>query len=374
MDQKRTSNMDVRRANRNRIYRAVYQRGGISRPEIVHSLGISVPTVIQNVKSLLAEGLIREDGSLKSTGGRKAAALSCVKDARLAVGVEITRNHIGAVVITMDGAVLKGKRIRTPFAPDDAYGRLMGVVVERVVADSGVDPRRILGAGISLPGILSADGALFNTDVLPAKNYRTETLGKVLAMPCVYLNDANAAGIAEMWGSDPSWNFIYLSLSNSVGGAILWGGKLNTGDNQRAGEFGHICLDRNGPKCYCGQRGCLYAYCNAANLSNLTGGELAEFFRRLDAGDTGMWKVWDEYLDHLARAVNILRMAFDCEVVTGGYVGAYMEKHVGLLRDRVAKLDSFGANGDYVKVCRRRTEASAVGAALVHIDRFIRGI
>jgi predicted NBD/HSP70 family sugar kinase len=366
--------MDVRRANRNRIYRAVYRNRGISRPELVHSLGISIPTVIQNIKSLLADGLVKEDGILESTGGRKAAALSCVTDARLAVGVEITANHIGTVVVNMDGTVLKAGRIRIPFAPDRGYARIMGELVENTMADARVDPARILGAGIALPGILSADGSLFSTDVFPAKNYRTSVLGDVLSMPCVYLNDANAAGIAEMWGGEPGGNFVYLSLSNSVGGAIIVDGKVNVGDNQRAGEFGHISLDANGRACYCGQKGCLYAYCNATRLSNLTGGELAEFFRLLDTGDAQALEIWDEYLARLAAAVNILRVAFDCEVVVGGYVGAHMEKYAADLLARAARLNSFEKNGDYVKICRRRTEASAAGAALVHIGKFIAGI
>jgi hypothetical protein len=51
-----------------------------------------------------------------------------------------------------------------------------------------------------------------------------------------------------------------------------------------------------------------------------------------------------------------------------------MEKYADSLRARAAGLNSFEANGDYVKICRRRTEASAVGAALVYIDRFIREV
>ncbi len=213
MEQQRASNIDVRRANRNRIYRAINARGAVSRPELVHSLGISIPTVIQNIKSLIADGLVKEEGSLESTGGRKAALLSCVHNARFAVGVEITSNHIGAVLVNMEGTVLRVGRLRVRFAPDADYARIAGNLVEEVIDGSGVDPARILGAGISLPGILSADASLFNTDVLPARNYRTSTLGDVLGLPCVYVNDANAAGFAEMWGSDSGRNFVYLSLS-----------------------------------------------------------------------------------------------------------------------------------------------------------------
>ncbi|MDR2946592.1 MAG: sugar kinase, partial [Candidatus Adiutrix sp.] len=91
-------------------------------------------------------------------------------------------------------------------------------------------------------------------------------------------------------------------------------------------------------------------------------------------GDAPSRKVWDKYLTDLAAAVNMLRMTFDCEVVVGGYVGAYMEPHIGELRKRAAALNSFEADGGYIKICRRRTAASAAGAALLHIDAFIKTI
>ena len=371
---KPVNSQDVRRANRNRIYRFIHSHPGTSRPELVQRMEMSLPTVMQNVKSLFEQGLVKEDGSLESTGGRKAVALTCVRDARLSVGVEITRNHVGVVVVNMEGAVLAGARHRIPFSPDAAYAKRVGRAVEKLVASSGADPASILGAGVSLPGILSADGSVFNTSVLPAVEYATRTIGDALPYPAVYLNDANAAGIAEMWDASPGKSFVYLSLSNSVGGAIIWNSRLHPGDNQRGGEFGHITVQPDGRRCYCGQVGCLDAYCAAFLLSDRADGSLDEFFRLVDDGDRKLGAAWDEYMTYLARAVNILRMAFDCEVVVGGYVGAYMERHIEDLRRRVSVLNTFERYGDYVKVCRRRTEASAVGAALVHIERFIQDI
>ncbi|MCC8167502.1 MAG: winged helix-turn-helix domain-containing protein, partial [Planctomycetes bacterium] len=56
--------IDVKRANRNRIYRYIYANPGTSRPELVHRLEMSLPTVMQNVKSLFEQGLVKEDGAL----------------------------------------------------------------------------------------------------------------------------------------------------------------------------------------------------------------------------------------------------------------------------------------------------------------------
>ncbi|MCD8141301.1 MAG: ROK family transcriptional regulator [Planctomycetaceae bacterium] len=370
-----TNSIDVKRANRNRIFRYIYDNPGSSRPELVQRLEMSLPTVMQNVKSLFEQGLVKEDGNLDSTGGRKAVALTCVKEARTSIGVEITRNHIGVVIINMDGAVLQGVRHRIPFSPDECYAATLGAIVDDLVASSGVDPDAILGAGVSLPGFISADGSVFRTTILPGSlHYPTHLLGDAIGRPTVYVNDANAAGIAEMWDSPPGQRFVYLSLSNSVGGAIVSNGGMEIGDNERAGEFGHITVEYGGNPCYCGQRGCLNAYCSASILADRTGGNLGQFFETLQAGDTDAQAAWNRYLDYLARAVNVLRMVFDCEVVLGGYVGAYMESHIDGLRQRVAELDSHEKSGAYARVCTRHTEASAVGAALVHIENFIRNI
>lgn len=366
------NSIDIRKVNRNRIYRFIYNHPGTSRPELVQRLEMSLPTVMQNVKSLFGEGLVRENGSLESTGGRKAVALSCVKEARLSIGVEITRNHVGVVIINIDGEVVKSVRHRVPFTPDEAFAGTLGGMVRDLLASAKVDTGRVLGAGVSLPGFLSADGGLFRTTVLPgALHYETRLLGDAIGFPAIYANDANAAAIAEMWGAPQGKSFVYLSLSNTVGGAIVMNSHLELGDNQRAGEFGHIAVEYGGTPCYCGQRGCLDAYCAASLLSERADGNLEKFFARLEDGDSAATKAWNTYMDYLARAVNVLRMTFDCEVVVGGYVGALMEKHVGELRRRVAQLDSHEKSGSYVNVCRRRTEASAVGAALMHIVRFI---
>ncbi|MCC8116154.1 MAG: ROK family transcriptional regulator [Planctomycetes bacterium] len=364
--------IDVKRANRNRIYRYIYENPGTSRPELVQRLEMSLPTVMQNVKSLFEQGLVNEDGALESTGGRKAVALSCVKEARFALGVEITRNHLGIVLIDMDANVVKSFRTRFTFEPDEAYARLGGRYARDLVAESGIDAGAILGAGVSLPGIVSADGNVLRTTVLPGcLRYETHILGDALGLPAVYLNDANAAGIAEMWDAPPGRRFAYLSLSNTVGGAIITGSGVEIGDNQRAGEFGHIPVEYEGRDCYCGQKGCLDAYCAAHLLAEHAKGDLGSFFAKLRYGHADLRAVWESYLDYLARAINVIRMAFDCEVVVGGYVGAHMEEHIDDLRLRVARLGSHEKSGDYVTVCTRRTEASAVGAALVHIENFI---
>lgn len=372
MSQERTNSANLKKVNSNRIFKLIYQKGIISKPEIAYQLGVSLPTVMQNVKSLQDDGLVEEDGVLDSTGGRKAVALTCVKNARMAIGVDITRNHISVVLVNLDGAIVESIREKIPYEDNVEYAKKLGTIVNRFIEQSKVNPEKILGMGVSVPGILSNDQQiLIDSHVLQIKNVRCSNLVKFCSFPSIFCNDANAAGTAEMWNKESLESCVYLSLSDSVGGAILLENKLFQGENQRGGEFGHITIERGGRRCYCGKKGCLDSYCAASVLSDLTGGNLSDFFKLLREGDPKIVTAWDDYLDYLATAVNNLRMSFDCSVILGGYVGAYMEDYVVDLRKRAAKLNTFEEDGNYIKVCCYRTEAAAVGAALMHIAPFI---
>lgn len=143
------------------------------------------------------------------------------------------------------------------------------------------------------------------------------------------------------------------------------------GNNWRSGEFGHMVIHPEGKTCYCGKQGCLDAYCSAQNLAELEGGNLRAFFEKMESGREDYRQIWDGYLKDLAVAVDNLRMCFDCEVVVGGYVGNYMEPYIGRLKALVAEKNIFGGSGEYVRVCRCREEASAYGAALYQIEKYI---
>ena len=121
MASKKITNMEVKRKNRNRIYRYVRKSGIVSNPDIAYELKLSLPTVTQNTKELIELGLIKENGELESTGGRKAKALAIEADFRLAAGVDITKNHIGLILTNLAGEILRYERIYYPFCRSEEY-------------------------------------------------------------------------------------------------------------------------------------------------------------------------------------------------------------------------------------------------------------
>jgi len=386
-----TNNLEVKQLNRNRVFRYVNSVEKTSMPEISAALGISVPTVLTIVNELKKAGVIREVGELESNGGRKAKAIASVKDIRFAIGLDITRNHVGIVYTDLSGKALRHERIHKPFRYEKDYFREVAEIVDRFIEESHVSKERVLGIGVSVPGIIDEQKALITkSHALRIHNVPCDELTEFMPLPCELINDANAAMIAEGRRNKRNDNMVYLSLSNTVGGAVVFYSGIENnnmrelqnsnvvnmyqGDNWRSCEFGHMVIHPGGERCYCGKEGCLDAYCSALKLADETDGILESFFHKMEAGDERLRRIWDEYLDNLAIAVDNLRMSFDCGLILGGYVGSNMEPYIQELRRKVAERNIFENDGTYVYACRYQKEASALGAAIHEMEKYINTI
>lgn len=372
MDKKQATNMEVKKNNRNRVFRYLCRNGIVSNPDISYELKMSLPTVTQITKELIENGLVKENGSLESTGGRRAKALSVAANARQAVGLDITKNHISLALIDLIGNILKYERVFQPFSNKEEYYRDVNKKLETFLDESGARRESILGIGISFPGIIDlARQMVADSHILGLSSLPFESVGRFFSYPCSFLNDANAGAYAEGIHAEGPGRFFYLSLSNTVGGAIFSGGRLEQGGNFRCGEVGHMTVIPDGKECYCGKRGCLDAYCSAKLLSDAADGKLEKFFEGLEQGETVFGGMWEEYTSYLSIAVNNIHMVLDCEIILGGYVGSYIETHIKEVQDKTARRNTFAEGGGFVKACRYKVGAAALGAALEVIERFI---
>ena len=94
--------------------------------ELSQRLALSWPTILQNVKELVELGLVQEVGQYESTGGRKAKAYAPVREARLAIGLDLTGNHVSVVLVDLSGQVVRYQRKSRPFSLDSAYLQGLG--------------------------------------------------------------------------------------------------------------------------------------------------------------------------------------------------------------------------------------------------------
>ncbi|MEY8412450.1 ROK family protein [Lachnospiraceae bacterium 62-26] len=369
---------EIKTKNRQIIYNHIRKRGSVSKQEIVVEMQLSLPTVTTNLDFLKKQGLIDTSGKIRNTGGRNATAFTYVKNARMAIGIDITANHITAVAVNLSGDIVSMDRRRIDFnLEDDAYLREIGEVVECVKKDAFIADENLLGVGISVQSLISDDGEEITYGMaLNFAKKRREEIALYVPYRNRLIHDSYAAGYRETWTNRDFQNAFYISLSNSVGGSVVIDDAIYEGNTHKGGEIGHMAVvPQGGEVCYCGRRGCFDTVCRAGRLTCCTDGSVEEFFRILEEGDETAVRLWDEYLDHLSMAIHNVRMLFDGMVILGGYVGAHVGKYMDDICRRVDERNPFGDRAkDYLVECQYKVEASAAGAALFYIDEFLDNI
>ena len=362
---------DKKTITRSRILNYVINNQITSKAEVSKNLNLSMPTVLSNINDLIAKGIIIETGEYESTGGRKAKSIGINPSYRYSVGIVITANHVGIVLVNLKYEIVKFRRVRMKFSPDASYCQDLSVLTSEFLKDTEYQDR-ILGIGISIPGIISQKAhLLIKSHALQLENYSLSFLEQAFDLPVYFEIDANAAMMAE--DMNRYKNAIYLSLNNTLGGAFCIGGKLFQGENQKAGEFGHMILVPGGRKCYCGKKGCADAYCAASALTDEIN-SLETFMEQLKSGDEAVEEKWSEYLDMLAVLISNLRMAYDMDIILGGEVGGYLAEHMLPLGEKVMEYNGFDHDIRYLRNCSYKREASAVGAAKHFLQDFIKNI
>lgn len=360
---------EMKRINKMRIAKFISQRGQTSKAEIAAELQLSMPTALQNVKELVEEGLVVESGEYESTGGRKAKALTIADGIGFVAGMDITANHIAFALVNMRRELVKTARIRLSFEDSCDYYEKMGEALDAFIAETAIDRAKIVGVGISLPGIVNKEEKmLLRSHALNVRNISFRNFQNLLKYPFELENDANSAAYAEFMQKER--NTIYLSLSNTVGGAIYLHDRLFPGENFKSGEFGHMIIEKDGRACYCGKKGCADAYLSSKLLQSMANDSLEAFFQKVREQDEICRKVWEEYLEYLAIVVTNLRMAFDCDIVLGGYVGGYLEEFLPMLHRRILEYNNFDPAVTYLRTGKYKYEAAAYGVTLPFVDRF----
>ncbi len=368
-----------RRQTRNKMYRYIFDSDTpVSKQQIANALGYSLPTVHQNVAELLEGELIQPGEILKSTGGRPAVGYTINSKLKFAIGISLSVNHIRILASDLKQNEIAYKRVARKYNGGNTIGTEVAEELNRFLKENELDSNRLLGVGITVPGVIDrASDRITLSPTLNSKDIALSTIRAAVPYPIFIENDSTSGGSAE-WLSlpmkDRENDFIYLFLENGIGGAIFIGGKPYDGRNNRSAEFGHMTIVPNGRKCNCGKRGCLEAYCGVFRFSRDLGITVEEFFEELDRGNQEYSELWEDVLEHLAIGINNLRMAYDCDIILGGYVSLYLEKYLDHLKELVAERNTFDDRPDFIKLGKYPLKAGMMGVAWHFTDEFISGI
>ena len=370
------TNTDVKKLNKNRIFRLIYNSDKISRQEIADRLGLSLPTVNQNLKMLMEDGLIEYVGNFTSTGGRRAQAITIDNNARKAISVNIKADYINVDVVGLKGQIIYSMAVKAHFSKSSAYIEKLTDAVRHAVDYVGADADDILGIGITVPGILDDEKQiLISAPPLKAKNYDFTKLISAIDYPVVVMNDARAEAYADHWfNGNPEDEKIYIMLGEGVGGAYINASAIRNGVHNRGGEFGHMVIHPGGKQCLCGKKGCFEAYVSEKVLSSELDMTLDNFFELAAQGNKNNSNVLDEYMDNLALGINNIYTMMDCDIVLGGTVAPYLKQYENSIKERLVNDYSFDTDADYLRISDGGGRKSGLGAALSFVARFIDGV
>lgn len=286
------------------------------------ALGQSLPTITNNLNSLVQEGLVVLDGQCQSTGGRKANQICSVSTARYAIGLAIFKDSINICSVDLYGQVIQEQTIQLHYKNSDQYYLEVCNYLNLFIESQDLPKQRLLGIGIATQGLVSQDGSkvIYGT-ILNNSSMTKDNFQKHLHYPCILLHDTKASALAEIWNTESKEDAIYLLLNNNFGGVLVARGQIHSGGS---GIIEHMTLHPNGKPCYCGKRGCVEAYCSALNLKEQINCSFDIFFRKLRENDKNQIKIWKNYLKELALVIDNIRMIVNYKVIIGGFLRQYM--------------------------------------------------
>jgi predicted NBD/HSP70 family sugar kinase len=269
----------TREINRRIALNLVRTNQPISRADLARLMGTRRGAVSLLVNELIRDGAIFEGATGEAKRGRKPTFLYIDSRKRCVVAVDIRPTRTFVMVTDLVGRQLASV---TSFPTERDPKRFVAGLVKRVksILSEHEDLGRCQGVGVVVPGMVESEAGR----VLLAPNLGWSNLllrdpiAAALGVPVQIENSGKACALAQIWaggGAKAPGNFVYVTVSDGLGVGVVIGGELVRGHHNIAGEFGHVPLNIDGPRCGCGATGCWEAYVsNLATLSRYFGRDL----------------------------------------------------------------------------------------------------
>lgn len=270
----------AREINRRIALNLIREHQPISRADLARRLSMTRGSVSILVQELISQGVIYEGATGEAARGRKPTFLHIRTRDRLAIAVDIRFSRTSLVLYDFSGKQLVIETFDTIFTVPEFIGDLSARI--RKLLEKEEIQNTCEGIGIAVPGMVDQRTGLVL--YAPTLGWRRVELRDKLAaatgMPVQIENSGRACALAQLWlerGDATSPNsFVYISVSDGVGIGMVANGELVRGHYHSAGEFAHMPLNLDGPRCLCGASGCWEAYIsNLATLSRYFGWNLS---------------------------------------------------------------------------------------------------
>ena len=312
-----------REINRQIVLNLVRANQPISRADLARTMGVRRGSVSLLVSDLLESGLIVEGATGTTVRGRKPTFLYIDSRRRTVVAVDVRASQTYLMPTDLLGKPLSGV-VGFPTVRDPkALATALGMRIRALLAEEG-GLAACEGVGVAIPGMIEhSTMRVLHAPTLGWRNVDVlDLLTTAIGLPVHIENSGRACALAQLWAmhggpSSSAGDFVFVSVSDGLGLGVIVRGELLRGRHNVAGEFGHVPLTMDGPRCSCGATGCWEAY--VANRATL-----ARYFGRSAESDDGAPP--DERVftveDLISRARRGDARARSAIQATGRYLGA----------------------------------------------------
>ncbi|MCI8417392.1 MAG: ROK family transcriptional regulator [Lachnospiraceae bacterium] len=272
-----------KKVNKKNILNYIITHENVTRIKLTSELGLSAGTITNIVTELISQNLLLESSDAYYKRGRKTKFLKFNGDFAYVVCVEMSiQNELIITVCNLLGEKVAGETIHIAFSV--TRERPIAEVIRLIISsihtfleklDKTVH-QKLCALAVSIGGMMDAK----NLVDIPICNWRsvnlTVPLQAAIHLPVYIDNVTRIKSVYEVRYIEAAKNVIYLNMSPGIGIAHYFDGKLICGKNGISGEAGHMTLNVDGEKCYCGNYGCFELYCGHQAILDRARREIGE--------------------------------------------------------------------------------------------------
>ncbi len=243
-----------------RIAKVLYTEGPQTTSKLCKRLKISAPNMMTILGEMVDKKVVEKKGQGESIGGRKPDLYGVTSDSFYVMGIEmgIYKTRI-AIYDAENKQVTDVEDYSIELNNDPETLGLIADTINSFISRSGVDRKKLLGIGISMPGLIDSVNGINYTHLNCNEGAFANLLEEKIGRPVFIENDANAMALAEfrLGCAKEKKNILVMYLDWGIGLGMVLDGKLYRGASGFAGEFSHIPMVENGLLCQCGKLGCM---------------------------------------------------------------------------------------------------------------------
>jgi predicted NBD/HSP70 family sugar kinase/DNA-binding XRE family transcriptional regulator len=255
----------ARDINRSLVLNAIRAKQPLSRADLAREIGLQRSTVSLIVEQLMKERWVVELGVGQLPRGRKPLLLTLNTEKAVIVGINVMPRITKIALADLNATLHSQESFATKEEPSRMITALAGRIRRLMEAHHEATFEAI---GVSLPGRVDR----FSQKLVFAPNLGWRDvdlktpLEQATGLPVFVENAANACALSEVWSGPFAGvqDLVAVTVSEGIGTGIIANGHLVRGPTGAAGEFGHVCLDPDGPPCSCGSKGCWEAFASNA--------------------------------------------------------------------------------------------------------------